>query len=81
MKTAEFGAWRSVPISNGFAVRKDESLTLHSREWTLQIPLSSRKRQKASPSPVKLCVKAALRALGLAWLSLREDGELRKAAQ
>lgn len=40
------------------------------------MPLSSRKRQNASLSPVKLCVKAALRALGLAWLSLREDGDL-----
>lgn len=47
------------------------------------MPLNSRKRQNASLSPAKLCVKAALRgqALSLGLLSLREEGELGKAAQ
>lgn len=32
VKIAEFGAWRSAPISIGFAVRKDKSLFLHGRK-------------------------------------------------
>lgn len=73
MKIAEFGGWRSAPIPNDFAVRKDGSLLQHARQQVLQVPVSSRKRQNGSLSHAKVCVKAALRAHSQSWLGCHRE--------